>query len=500
MFDFLGEKFEDVFRKLRGETHLSEENIQTALRDVRKALLEADVNFKVVRDFTKKVTEQALGTEVLRAVRPGQQFVKVIHDEMIEMMGGQVQEFALTKGRTNVILLLGLQGSGKTTFAGKLALRCKNAGWKPLLVACDIYRPAAIEQLHVVGRNNGVPVFDQGIQTPAPKVAAAGLEEARQRGCDLVIVDTAGRLHIDEIKMDELHEIKALTQPDYAFLVADAMTGQDAVNSASFFNEQIGIDGVCLTKLDGDARGGAALSIRAVTGKPIYFVGVGERSEDLEPFYPDRMASRILGMGDVLTLVEKAQESFDADQAEEMQKKISREEFSLQDFLDQMHKVQKMGSLKGLLGMIPGVGSALKQMPELDDDAFKPMEAIIRSMTPKERSHPELIDGSRRKRIAAGSGRTVTEINGLLKEFMASRKMMSEMMKMMKGGGMLRGLLGGGKPKMSEAEMEEAMKKMPALPRHHGALNQRGAQPGDPDAQKLKPKHRRKRDTKKKKK
>lgn len=482
MFDALGEKFESVFKKLRGESRLTEENIKTAMREVRMALLEADVNFKVVRDFTQTVSEKALGTEVLRSVRPGQQFIKIVHDEMVAMMGGETQVFDLQHtGKISSILLLGLQGSGKTTFAGKLAFRCKKGGWKPLLVGCDIYRPAAIEQLHVVGKTIGVPVFDMGIKTPAPKVAAAGMEEAKRLGCDLVIVDTAGRLHIDEVKMDELEAIKEAVKPRYSFLVADAMTGQDAVNSASFFDGQIGIDGVCLTKLDGDARGGAALSIRAVTGKPIYFVGLGEKSEDLEPFHPDRMASRILGMGDVLTLVEKAQENFDAKEAEEMQKKLRKEQFTLTDFLDQMQKVKKMGSFKSLLGMIPGLGAALKEMPEIDDDAFKPMEAMIGSMTPLEREKPEIIDGSRRKRIAAGSGRTVQELNDMIKEFMGMRKMMSQML----GGGM-RGLMGGGAP---------AGAGLPG-----GAFNQKRAVAGDPMAQKMKPKHRRIRDTKKKKK
>ncbi|MCL5269592.1 MAG: signal recognition particle protein Srp54, partial [bacterium] len=319
MFDALGEKFDAVFKKLRGESRLTEENIREAVQEVKMALFSADVNFKIVKRFIAAVQEKALGAEVLRSVRPGQMFVKIVHDELVGMMGGEVAPFELAKGRLHSILLLGLQGSGKTTFAGKLALRCIKGGWKPLLVACDIYRPAAIEQLHVVGRAVGAPVFDLGTGTPAPRIAEAGLAEARRRGCDLLIVDTAGRLHIDEVKMDELQAVKALVKPSYSFLVADAMTGQDAVNSASRFDEAIGIDGVCLTKIDGDARGGAALSIRAVTGKPIYFVGIGEKSEDLEPFHPDRMAQRILGMGDVLTLVEKAQEAIDEREAEEMQ-------------------------------------------------------------------------------------------------------------------------------------------------------------------------------------
>jgi signal recognition particle subunit SRP54 len=362
----------------------------------------------------------------------------------------------------------------------------KKEGYKPLLVACDIYRPAAVNQLKVVGAGVDVPVFEMGTEHPAELVARRGIEHARQNGLDLVIVDTAGRLHVDEVKMDELEAIKKTVQPRYAFLVADAMTGQDAVTSATHFNEGIGIDGVCLTKLDGDARGGAALSIRAVTGKPIYFVGVGEKSSDLEPFHPDRLATRILGMGDVLTLVEKAQEHVDEKEAEELQKKLKREQFSLQDFLDQMQKIKKMGSLRGLMGMIPGLGAAMRGMEDqLDDDAFKPMEAMIRSMTPYERDNPDAINGSRRKRIAAGSGHTVAELNGLLKEFQGMRKMMSQMMNMGGMGGMMRGLMGGGGG------------AMPARP--GGALNQKQARAGDPLAQKMKPKHRRIRKTKKKK-
>ncbi|HOE95642.1 MAG TPA: signal recognition particle protein [Candidatus Sumerlaeota bacterium] len=483
MFDQLGEKFEGLFKKLRGETRLTEDNIQEAVREVRMALLEADVNFKVVRDFVAAVREKALGAEVLRAVRPGQQFIKIVHDELVAMMGGAAVKLQLQRGRLNRVVLLGLQGSGKTTFAGKLALRLKKEGFSPLLVACDIYRPAAVDQLRVVGATVDVPVFDLGTSQPAPVVAERGLAEAKNRNCDLVIFDTAGRLHIDEVRMDELQRIKELTKPDYAFLVADAMTGQDAVNSAAQFDEQVGIDGVCLTKLDGDARGGAALSIRSVTGKPIYFVGLGEKPDDLEIFHPDRMASRILGMGDVLTLVEKAQQDFDADEAERMQKKLKKEQFSLQDFLDQMQKVKKMGSLKSLMGMIPGLGSALRDV-EIDDDMLKPFEAMIHSMTPEERENPQIIDGSRRKRIARGSGRTPAELNQMLQEFQGMRRMMSQMMNMGGPGGLMRGMLGGGAPAMAGA-------------RRGGALNQKSAD--DPLARKMKPKHRRKRKTKKKK-
>ena len=325
MFDELGDKLSGAFRKLRGEARISEENVRDAVREVRLALLDADVNLKVVKQFISAVREKALGEDVLKSVKPGQQFVKIVHDELVSMMGGEAAHFDLKKGHLNTILLLGLQGSGKTTFSGKLAFRCKGLGFNPMLVACDIHRPAAIEQLHVVGRNLKIPVFDRGVDTPAPEIAQAGLEHAKRIGSDLVIFDTAGRLHIDEVRMEELHAIKSGVRPYFSFFVADAMTGNDAVNSARSFHDGVGIDGVCLTKLDGDARGGAALSIKAITGKPIYFVGLGERSEDLEPFHPDRMASRILGMGDVLTLVEKAQEQVDQGQAEEMQKKLKKQ-------------------------------------------------------------------------------------------------------------------------------------------------------------------------------
>ena len=485
MFDQLGEKLEGVFRKLRGEVRLSEDNIKAAVREVRMALLEADVSFKVVKDFVAAVREQAVGAEVLKSVRPGQQFIKIVHDELVAMMGGRVEPLKIQKGQLNSILLLGLQGSGKTTFSGKFALFCKKQGFNPILVACDVHRPAAVEQLKVVGQGVGVPVFEMGAGRPAPKIAQAGLAEAKRQGCDLAIFDTAGRLHIDEVRMEELESLKKVVQPRHSLLVVDAMTGQDAVHSAERFNEDIGIDGVCLTKLDGDARGGAALSIRAVTGRPIYFAGIGERSEDLEAFHPDRMASRILGMGDVLTLVEKAQEDFDQDEAEAMQKKLKREQFSLQDFLDQLTRVKKMGSLKNLMGMIPGLGAQMKDM-DIDDDDFKPMEALILSMTPAEREHPEILTGSRRKRIAKGSGRDVAELNGLLKEFQSMRKMMSQVMRMGGGGGGMGGLaklFGGGMPGGAGPT--------------GGAVNQKRAAAGDSMGQKMKPKHRRKRKTKK---
>lgn len=472
MFDALSEKFENVFKSLRGEARLTEDNIKEAMREVRVALLDADVNYKVVKDFTKTVTEKAVGTETLRSVRPSQQIIKIVHDELTEMMGGTPAPFELAKGQMQVIMLLGLQGAGKTTFAGKLALFCKKHGYKPLLVACDVYRPAAIRQLEVVGAGVEVPVFQRGTEVPVPQIAAEGLAEARRRGCDLVIIDTAGRLHIDEVKMDELTELKGKVQPKYTFLVADAMTGQDAVNSAAAFHEGVGIDGVCLTKIDGDARGGAALSIRAVTGKPIYFVGTGEKSDDLEPFYPDRIASRILGMGDVVSLVERAQESFDEKEALALQKKMKREEFSLQDFLDQIQKVKKMGSLGSLMKMIPGM-SALTRGMEIDDDAFKPMEAMIHSMTAAERDNVDLIDASRRKRIAKGSGTTVADVNGLLEQFKATRKVMSQVMKM--------------GPRQAAAMARGGM----------GASTAGSAGTGGNGIVRVKPKHRRKRTTKK---
>ncbi len=470
MFETLSEKFESVFKKLRGEARLTEENIREAMREVRVALLEADVNFKVVKDFTRGVTEKAVGTETLKSVRPSQQIVKIVYEELVAMMGGAVAPLRLKPGETQVMLLLGLQGSGKTTFAGKLAFFAQKHGLRPILIACDVYRPAAIRQLRVVGEAVGVPVFDLGTETPVPEIALKGLEEGRRQGRELAIVDTAGRLHIDEVRMDELVELKAAVRPAYTLLVADAMTGQDAVNSATAFNDGVGIDGVCLTKIDGDARGGAALSIRAVTGKPIYFVGTGERPADLEPFHPDRLASRILGMGDVVTLVERAQEAIDARQAEELQRKLKREEFTLQDFLDQMQRMKKMGPLGSLVKMIPGIGSLAKDL-DVDEEAFTPTEAIINSMTPEEREQPDLLNGSRRQRIARGSGTTPADVNALLDEFRTMRKLMSQMMK----GSLKPGGAGG-------------LRK--------GAVNHRAALSAA-ELSRMKPKHRRKRKTKK---
>ena len=432
MFENLGEKFDRIFKKLKGEAAISEKNIRDAMHEVKLALLEADVNFKVVRDFTTRVTERAIGQDVLSSITPGQQVVKIVHDALVEVMGQTAPLFELQQSKINTVLLLGLQGSGKTTFAGKLGKFCLKKGWKPLLVACDVYRPAAIHQLKVVGEQAGVAVFDKGQAKPLA-IAKGGMDFARSEGNNVVIVDTAGRLHINEVMMDELVELKNFLKPEYTFLVADAMTGQDAVKSASTFNDQVGIDAVCLTKLDGDARGGAALSIRSVTGKPILFSSIGEKLTDLEVFHPDRMASRILGMGDVVTLVEKAQEAFDQKKAEEMHKKILRQTFTFQDFLEQMKQVKKMGSFKDLISMVPGMGRQLKDV-EFDEKEFGRVEAMILSMTPEEREQPEILNGSRRLRIAKGSGTSIQDVNAVIKQFDEAKKMMQ---KMMAGAGLL---------------------------------------------------------------
>lgn len=429
MFEILSEKLDSIFKKLSGKGVITEKNVSEALREVRMALLEADVNYKVAKDFIERVKEKAIGQEVLRSVTPAQQIVKIIHDELVNVLGGEKEVFNLQPGQMNVVVLVGLQGSGKTTFSGKLAQRFKKQGLKPLLVACDIHRPAAIHQLQVVGQQVGVPVFSLGDKTPAPKIVRQALIEADRQSNDLVIIDTAGRLHIDEMKMDEVIDVKKTANPGYTLMVADTMTGQDAVNSARIFNEKVGIDGVCLTKMDGDARGGAALSIKHVTGKPIMFIGTGEKMDALEEFHPDRIASRILGMGDVVTLVEKAQEAFDEKQAVEMQKRLRRAEFTLSDFLQQMRQMRKMGPLKDLMSMIPGLGKQLKDV-ELDEADIKRIEAIILSMTPHERDNPDILTGSRRERIASGSGTSIQEVNQLVKQFEEARKMMKRMMDM----------------------------------------------------------------------
>ena len=446
LFENLSDRLQASFQKLRGHGQITEANVKDTLREVRMALLEADVSLSVAREFISRVQEKATGESVLTAVSPGQQMVKIIHDELMEFLGGQdgAKPFAPEKGRLTVILMLGLQGSGKTTFCGKLAKRLRGQGFNPMLVACDIHRPAAVEQLHVVGKSAGVAVYSEGVDKPAHEIAGRGVAHGQAQGHDLVIVDTAGRLHIDDVKMDELLAVKAAVKPQYSFFVADAMTGQDAVKSASTFQEKIGVDGVCLTKMDGDARGGAALSIKWVTGKPVKFVGVGEKLEDLEEFFPDRIASRILGMGDIVSLVEKAQENFDEKEARELERKMRKASFTFTDFLNQMRQLRRMGPLRGLLEMIPGMGQALKGV-DLDDNHLKRVEAIILSMTPAERDNPDVISGKRRDRVARGSGTSPQEVGGLIEQFLQMRKMMQQMMKV---GDAMKGMKPGANGKM----------------------------------------------------
>lgn len=432
MFENLSERLERSFKILKGQGKITELNVAETLKEVRRSLLDADVNYKIAKDFTNRVKEKALGMNVLTAVKPGQMMVKIVHDELAELMGGRNVEVNI-KGNPAIILMSGLQGSGKTTFSGKFAnLLQTKKGKRPLLVACDIYRPAAIEQLKVLGLQINVPVYSDETTKDPVKIASDAIKYAKANSFDVVIVDTAGRLAVDEEMMREIAAIKAAIQPTETLFVVDAMTGQDAVNTAKEFNDRLDFDGVILTKLDGDTRGGAALSIRTVVNKPIKYVGTGEKLEALDAFHPERMADRILGMGDIVSLVEKAQEQFDAEEAKKLQKKISRNQFNFNDFLSQIQQIKKMGNIKELASMIPGVGKALKDV-EIDDDAFKGVEAIIYSMTPKEREHPEIINGSRRIRIAKGSGTTVQEVNRLLKQFDESKKMM----KMLSGGSKL---------------------------------------------------------------
>jgi len=395
------------------------------MREVKLALLEADVNFKVVRDFVKTVTERAVGAEVLESLLPAQQIIKIVHEELIKLMGETNTKLKISSRPPTVVMMVGLQGSGKTTHSAKLAGMYKKQGKRPLLVACDVYRPAAIDQLKVVGAQIDVPVFEMGLGDPV-EIAKAGLEHANRHGHDMVFIDTAGRLHVDEVLMNELSSIKELTDPTEIILVVDAMTGQDAVNVASAFNEQLDITGVLLSKLDGDARGGAALSIRHITGKPIKFIGVGEKLDAIEPFYPDRMASRILGMGDVLTLIEKAQQSFDEKKAAELEKKLRENTFTLSDYLDQFRQIKNMGNIESLLGMIPGMKPGALKDAKIDERAMARTEAIILSMTTQEREHPNIINGSRRKRIAAGAGTTVQEVNNLLNQYEQMNKMIKQ--------------------------------------------------------------------------
>ena len=434
MFENLSERLEKSFKILKGQGKTTEINVAETLKEVRRSLLDADVNYKIAKEFTNTVKEKALGMNVLTAVKPGQMMVKIVHDELIQLMGGTHVDINI-KGNPAVILMSGLQGSGKTTFSGKLANLLKTKrGKHPLLVACDVYRPAAIEQLKVLGEQIGVPVYSEEGNNDPVKIALNAVKEARATGKDVVIVDTAGRLAIDEQMMNEIAAIKKAIDPEETLFVVDAMTGQDAVNTAKEFNDRLNFDGVILTKLDGDTRGGAALSIRTVVSKPIKFVGTGEKLEALDVFHPERMADRILGMGDIVSLVEKAQEQFDAEEAKKLQKKIAKNQFNFNDFLSQIQQIKKMGNIKDLASMIPGVGKALKDV-DIDDDAFKGVEAIIYSMTPEERENPELINGSRRKRIASGSGTTIQDVNRLLKQFDESKKMM----RMLSKGGKMMG-------------------------------------------------------------
>ncbi len=434
-FESLSDKLQNVFKKLRGKGRLSEADVKAALKEVKMALLEADVSFKVVKQFIKSVEARAVGQDVLESLTPGQMVIKIVNEEMVRLMGSETAEIRLNPGSAlTVIMMAGLQGAGKTTTAAKLAGKFKAKGKSPLLVACDVYRPAAVKQLQVNGEKQGVPVFAMGDRHDPVNIAKAAIEHAAKNRNNVVILDTAGRLHIDEEMMTELIKIKENVQVDQTVLVVDAMTGQDAVNAASMFNEKVGIDGVIVTKLDGDTRGGAALSIRAVTEKPIFYVGMGEKLSDLEQFYPDRMASRILGMGDVLTLIEKAEAQFDEEQAKKLERKMKKAEFDFNDYLEQMDQIQKMGGIGDMLSMLPGIGSKMKNVT-IDERAMDRTKAIIYSMTPAERSNPDLINPSRKKRIAAGAGVEIAEVNRLMKQHEQSRKMMKQMSGMMGKGG-----------------------------------------------------------------
>ncbi len=447
MFENLSDRLERSFKILKGEGKITEINVAETLKDVRRALLDADVNYKVAKSFTETVKQKAMGMNVLTAIKPGQLMVKIVHDELAELMGGETVGLKLD-GKPSIILMSGLQGSGKTTFSGKLANMLKTKQNKrPLLVACDVYRPAAIQQLHVVGESVGVPVYSEPENKDVIAIAQNAIREAKAKNNDVVIIDTAGRLAVDEQMMNEIASLKDAVNPNETLFVVDSMTGQDAVNTAKEFNDRLDFDGVVLTKLDGDTRGGAALSIRTVVTKPIKFIGTGEKMEAIDAFHPSRMADRILGMGDVVSLVERAQEQFDEEEAKKLQKKIMKNKFDFNDFYNQIQQIKKMGNLKDLAGMIPGVGKAIKDV-DIDDDAFKSIEAIIQSMTPKERTNPEILNTSRRQRIAKGSGTNIQEVNRLIKQFDQTRKMM----KMVTGAGMkgmMKGMPGmSGMPKM----------------------------------------------------
>jgi signal recognition particle subunit SRP54 len=447
MFESLSEKLDRAFKVLKGQGKITEVNVSETLKEVRRVLLDADVNYKIAKDFTETVKEKALGQNVLTSISPSQLLIKIVHDELAELMGGQKAEINLA-GSPSVILMSGLQGSGKTTFSGKLANFLKNKrGRRPLLVACDVYRPAAIDQLHVLGQQLEIEVFSDRDEKDPVKIAQKAIVYARSNSFNTVIIDTAGRLAVDELMMNEIAAIKKAIQPNEILFVVDSMTGQDAVNTAKAFNDKLDFDGVVLTKLDGDTKGGAALSIKSVVQKPIKFVGTGEKMDALDVFHPDRMADRILGMGDVVTLVEKAQEQYSEEQARKLQKKIAKNQFDFNDFLEQLQQIKKMGNVKDLMGMIPGMGKMVKDV-DINEDSFKHVEAIIHSMTPKERKNPDLLSGPRKKRIADGSGRNIQEVNKLMKQFEDTRKMMRMMsdkkgmanmmrqMKNMPGGGM----------------------------------------------------------------
>ncbi|MFN5148644.1 MAG: signal recognition particle protein [Flavobacteriia bacterium] len=449
MFENLTDKFERAFKVLKGHGQITEINVAETLKEVRRALLDADVNFKTAKDFTNSVKEKALGRDVLKSVSPGQLMIKICHEELVELMGGNESEINI-KGNPGIILMSGLQGSGKTTFSGKLGNYLKSKkGKNVLLVACDVYRPAAIDQLHVLGDQLGIEVYSNKDEKDPVKIAEAAIQHAKSKGFNVVIVDTAGRLAIDEQMMDEIARVKQAIQPTETLFVVDSMTGQDAVNTAKAFNDKINFDGVVLTKLDGDTRGGAALSIKAIVEKPIKFVGTGEKMDALDVFYPSRMADRILGMGDVVSLVERAQEQFNEEEARKLQRRIQKDQFDFNDFLGQLQQIKKMGNVKDLMGMIPGMGKAMKDV-DIQDDAFKHIEAIILSMTPQERANPHLMNGQRKNRIAKGSGTNIQEVNKLMKQFEDTKKMMKlmsnpknmmSMMKQMKG-------MGGGMPGM----------------------------------------------------
>ena len=452
IFESLSDRLQATFKKLRGHGKLTEDDVNEAMREVRMALLEADVNFKVVKQFIKTVKERAIGQDILETLTPAQVVIKIVDEELTKLMGGTQSRLNISPKPPTVIMMVGLQGAGKTTSAGKLGLALKKQGKRPLLVAADIYRPAAITQLQVLGKQLDIPVFSMEQGTDAVTIAKSSIGYSQSHACDVVIIDTAGRLQIDEKLMQELRDIKSEVHPHEILLVVDAMTGQESVNVAQAFNDALGLDGVVMTKLDGDARGGAALSVKAVTGEPIKFIGLGEKLEPLEPFHPDRMASRILGMGDVLSLVEKAQATFDMEEAKKMEKKLRKDEFTLDDFLAQMQQVKKLGSLENILGLIPGMGGLKKQLAgqdiDLDGKEMRQIEAIIKSMTPKERANITIINGSRRKRIAMGSGTRVQDVNKLLKQFGEMKKMMKKMKKMQKGKKGLPNLGGLGLPKL----------------------------------------------------